>query len=224
MKTNMAGLTGVERAKVTCRTCKHRQRWQCGGRVIQYCGKQHSNRTFNHLKKIITKHARTMRTIKFRGQRIDNREWVYGFLYQIPLPSGVASVILTTNNIHEDNSIKPQYHLAFTLWVDLFPVKPETIGLFTGLHDKNGEEIYDGDIIYSEFPDGSKTNCLIGWDEESSCFGLMDEYNYRSKLKGYYFPMFENTIFYNFRKHSKKFEVIGNIHDNPELLSRSKHA
>jgi len=36
----------------TCRTCKHRQRWQCGGRVIQYCARQHSNRTFNHLKKI----------------------------------------------------------------------------------------------------------------------------------------------------------------------------
>lgn len=41
-----------ERIIKTCRTCKHRQRWQCGGRVIQYCGKQRSNRTFNHLKKI----------------------------------------------------------------------------------------------------------------------------------------------------------------------------
>lgn len=36
----------------TCRTCKHRQRWQCGGSVIQYCGKRKSKRTFNHLLKI----------------------------------------------------------------------------------------------------------------------------------------------------------------------------
>ena len=36
----------------TCRTCEYRERWQCGGRVIQYCGRRKSNRTFNHLLKI----------------------------------------------------------------------------------------------------------------------------------------------------------------------------
>lgn len=35
-----------------CRTCKHRQRWQCGGSIIQYCGVRKSNRTFNGLLKI----------------------------------------------------------------------------------------------------------------------------------------------------------------------------
>jgi hypothetical protein len=38
--------------KHTCRECEHRQRWQCGGRVIQYCGKRKSNRTGNGLLKI----------------------------------------------------------------------------------------------------------------------------------------------------------------------------
>lgn len=36
----------------TCRTCANRQRWQCGGKVIQYCGVRKSNRTFNRLLKI----------------------------------------------------------------------------------------------------------------------------------------------------------------------------
>ena len=36
----------------TCRTCTHRQRWQCGGSVIQYCGVSKDRRTFNRLKKI----------------------------------------------------------------------------------------------------------------------------------------------------------------------------
>lgn len=141
-----------------------------------------------------------MRTIKFRGKCTDDGMWRHGDL------------------LHADNLI----------WINdnglHCTVDEKTVGQFTGLHDKNGEEIYEGDIIYSEFPDGSKTNGLIEWDEEYSCFGLMDEYNYRSKLKGYEFPKFDNAIFYNFRKHSKKFEVIGNIYDNPELLSRSEQA
>lgn len=148
------------------------------------------------------------RTIKFRGHSIHSNEWVYGSLLKI----GDNYHILGDNDMYEDG-----HHIRqesdFPTWVD-----PKTIGQFTGLYDKNGKEIYDGDIIYSEFPDGSKTNCLIGWNEENSCFGLMDEYNYRSKLEGYDFQRFDNAIFCNFSKHSKKFEVIGNIYDNPELL------
>lgn len=41
----------------TCRTCQHRQRWQCGGTIIQYCGARKSNRTENGLLKIKTKDA-----------------------------------------------------------------------------------------------------------------------------------------------------------------------
>ena len=40
-----------------CKTCKHRQRWQCGGRIIQYCGVTPNNRTFNGIKKITIKNS-----------------------------------------------------------------------------------------------------------------------------------------------------------------------
>lgn len=153
------------------------------------------------------------RTIKFRGKYTETGEWRYGYYARLSNEFKEWHCIMTEKDASE-NYIKDcnGFHMQYT------PVVPSTVGQFTGLCDKNGKEIYDGDIIYSEFPDGSKTNCLIGWNEENSCFGLMDEYNYRSKLEGYDFQRFDNAIFCNFLKHSKKFEVIGNIYDNPELL------
>lgn len=156
------------------------------------------------------------RVVKFRGKTLyDFIEKVNGE-YEIPQGTFVyGSLVLDCN---ENPLIDIQGYNNGIGFKTQYLVDADTVGQFTGLCDKNGKEIYEGDIIYSEFPDGSKTNCLIGWDEENSCFGLMDEYNYRSKLEGYDFPKFENAIFCNFRKHSKKFEVIGNIYDNPELL------
>lgn len=149
---------------------------------------------------------------EFRGQRIDNGEWVYGFLYQLPLPAGVGCMILTTDNTHEDNSIEPKYHLAFTLWVDLFPVKPYTVGEFTGMTDKHGVKVFEGDIVdVYDFTSvyASKYRGVVKMYRGSWCVEYEDSILDMVAHPRLFFDDFAD----------RKTEVIGNIHNNPELLS-----
>lgn len=140
-----------------------------------------------------------MRTIKFRGRRIDNNEWVYGYLYSLQLPSGEACMILTQDNNHLDNSLKPKYHLAFTLWVDLFIVNPVTVGQFTSLYDKNGNEIYEGDIL------------------KAGDVGLLEV----RFVRGVFAFLWDGNLDDEFPTGSPTHEwadIIGNIHDNSDLM------
>lgn len=128
-----------------------------------------------------------MRTIKFRGRRLDNGQWIYGYLTLI---SGNTAYI---RNIEVKR-------------LNVKMVDVNTIGQFTGLYDKNGREIYEGDII------------LYGST-------IQNEVVFRHGAFGYLFYGGEfisyagNTNFtFNPLGHSKEHKVIGNIHDNPELL------
>ncbi len=132
-----------------------------------------------------------MREILFRGKRADNGEWVYGDLSKW---SNGYFISLQSQNI------KARTHIE---------VYPETVGQYTGLKDKNGTEIFEGDIVQTNkffLPVGLNAKYVIEYDVEIACFiGTMQ--------KGYvkHFTTFQND--------SDQFEVIGNIHDNPELLN-----
>ena len=133
-----------------------------------------------------------MREILFRGKRVDNGEWIQGDLVQF-LPHGIVRIVTQ----------EPPYKDA--------EVDSDTVGQFTGLTDKNGRKIFEGDIIHLEYSQVFFGGVYFGeYTAEVSykegCFitdGMNNGDEIETPLSG-----FDND----------EVEIIGNIHDNPELL------
>lgn len=137
-----------------------------------------------------------MREIKFRGKRVDNGEWVYGSL--MVGFTGINYIIVMHDHI-----------LSMT---EMYEVNPETVGQFTGLKDKNGKEIYEGDIVKSVFnhKDTNKTDvAVVEYDTINPCFVLAYKYNGNGHFC-YEYDFVQCGLRYN--------EIIGNLHENPDLL------
>ena len=134
-----------------------------------------------------------MREILFKGRRIDNGEWVKGYY----LMSG------------GDHFIHAEYIEDFCMpVVTNARIIPETICQYTGLTDKNGEEIWENDIVMHE-------------DQYAPVkFGLyMQSPYYYKNIYGFYVDFPEDTLLRkDFGFWHKKVEVVGNIFDNLELL------
>lgn len=133
-----------------------------------------------------------MRKILFRGKRIGNGEWVYGVPVIAKDDIADKDIIVMVDN---PNEIVPMEGLALFEKVD-----PETVGQYTGLTDKNGKKIFEGDII---FDPELKENHIVMFDEGGFCTEEM--------FLQFYLCFDEMEV-----------EVIGNIHDNPELLEVTK--
>lgn len=143
-----------------------------------------------------------MREILFRGKRVDNGEWVYGNFIEDKWGDDNGNTVYA---ILQDR-VAPD---IAELWT---PVKviPETVGEYTGLKDKNGKKIFEGDIVKTWSNNIGKIEFGQYWDEETE----VDFYGYAWIGKDEY----GESITLSLNKCWNGHEVIGTIYDNPELL------
>ena len=100
-------------------------------------------------------------------------------------------------------------------WPECKPIDPETVGQYTGMTDKNGKRIFEGDILRYTQPEDSNAYGLVKFCE----YGCGGTHNVGFNIDwfGRYFTGWLRTDIGFWIKY-REIEVIGNIHDNPELL------
>lgn len=139
-----------------------------------------------------------MREILFRGKRVDGTsEWVYGGYTEWGL---VQSVITTKGKYGENNA---------------YEVDPETVGQWTGLVDRHGVKVFEGDVVEAD-----EMQAVVRFGRCGGVKNTEREVGYM----GFYLDVLDEKLKRTIRDdilywHEEYgLEVIGNIHDNPELL------
>ena len=154
-----------------------------------------------------------MREILFRGKSAEDGKWFTGQLLHFKSPVSEKELNIIVEGCEWDD---------FNEWCNIgrrAKVVPETVGQYTGFTDKNGKKIFEGDII-------RKTN----EGRYPEIFAANIRTDFRVKEEVYYEPLehFKEIILRDFESYdyivgpehteSFEYEIIGNIHDNPELL------
>lgn len=140
-----------------------------------------------------------MREILFRGKRVDNGEWVYGAFCPDVLEIDAYGKTVGGKPIWLDGWIRR--YCAEENHMKMYEVERSTVGQYTGLADKNGVKIFEGDIIlyYGK-------NYIVKFIDGFAAFDLRSVDNMSSPP-----PITSNTILH--------MSIAGNIHDNPNFKS-----
>lgn len=143
-----------------------------------------------------------MRTIKFRGKSINKGEWLFGDLVHDNI-GGSYIFPIEAENLYKENA-----------------VIPETVGQYTELKDKNGKNIWEGDIIrvgivstnyIGSSPEPYYVDAVCIYKEGAFLYKRISPFDKKKLSRNWtYKPIYKFEIYST--------EVIGNIHDNPELL------
>ena len=147
-----------------------------------------------------------MREILFRGKSVENGEWVEGYYGYTPLKTSIEEV--------RAEDFFPRAWIADRKGFGCF-VDPETVGQFTGLTDKNGVKIFEGDIVNIK----EHVSYINGWYKV-----VYDTRNHYWALKRD--PEYSHCYltFSALNGFAEDSEVIGNIFDNPELVEEVTNA
>lgn len=146
-----------------------------------------------------------MRTIKFKGKRRDNGEWVSGDLaHSLDGNLNILGFVM-------DNGV-----ISFT---GAYSIDPDTVCQFTGVTDKNGKEIYEGDVLRSDLPSFIIQNIFLSIPDVrygvvafNSCLGSLHLEVYSNRK--YWTDCYFESVPYGFTGlNIKNFEVVGSIHD-----------
>ncbi len=138
-----------------------------------------------------------MKEIKFRGQSAYDGDWHYGFYREFSMPSCWA------DEAYKDGI---NYYIDEKGSNESYLVVPSTIGQFTGLEDKNGAEIYEGDIVREQSKRFKNRYFIVEW---LSGIGSYSFQPVDKKAKSW--PCFNIGT-------AKNLEIVGNIYENKELL------
>ena len=144
-----------------------------------------------------------MREILFRGKRIDNGEWIDGYLFRLSEELNPFIMIKNRSESHE--------------------VFPETIGQYTGLTDKNGKKIFEGDILQGyQYPYLSEGHfnyyAEVIYFENCPAFGI---YTFKNPNLNVVRGISAGNTDLMEDWESKNWEIIGNRWDNRELLNEN---
>ncbi len=141
-----------------------------------------------------------------RGKRTDNGKWVEGYYVHLHDDKGHESHRIYTSYAESD---------CGEFYPDWYEVAPKTVGQYTGLTDKNGKKIFEGDIC--TYPDGYVD--YAGDGVETLSIGVV---TWDSKQPSFYITENIGVEWEEIWDSLDEITVIGNIHDNPDLLKESE--